>query len=80
MERKFGRYSIPRLTVDMNCSYVVGYMLQMINPDIAKFMTLEPGLILRGEVWRIITWIVIPPASLDLSGIGLIFTLIMLVF
>ena len=55
-------------------------MLQMINPDIAKFMTLEPGLILRGEVWRIITWIVIPPASLDLSGIGLIFTLIMLVF
>ena len=80
MERKFGRYSIPRLTFVMICCYVVGYLLQMINPNIAEFMTLEPGLILRGEVWRIITWILIPPASLDLSGISLIFTLIMLVF
>ena len=80
LERKFGRYAIPRLTFVMICCYVVGYMLQLINPNIAEFMTLEPGLILRGEVWRIITWIVIPPASLDLSGIGLIFTLIMLVF
>ena len=80
MERKLGRYAIPRLTFVMICCYVVGYMLQLINPNIAEFMTLEPGLILRGEVWRIITWIVIPPASLDLSGIGLIFTLIMLVF
>lgn len=80
LERKFGRYAIPRLTFVMICCYLVGYMLQLINPNIAEFMTLEPGLILRGEVWRIITWIVIPPASLDLSGIGLIFTLIMLVF
>lgn len=80
LERKFGRYAIPRLTFVMICCYVVGYMLQLINPNVALFMTLEPGLILRGEIWRIITWIVIPPASLDLSGIGLFFTLIMLIF
>ena len=49
LERKFGRYAIPRLTFVMICCYVVGYMLQLINPNIAEFMTLEPGLIMRGE-------------------------------
>lgn len=40
-----------------------------------QYLTLEPGYILKGQVWRIVTWLIIPPASSNLF-----FTLIMLYF
>ena len=46
----------------------------MFSPQILGYLTLEPGLILRGQVWRLVTWVIVPPSSLD------IFTIIMLFF
>ena len=74
LERKLGRYAVPNLTVIIIGCYVIGYILTLINADIAAYMTLEPYLILKGQVWRLITWLVIPPSSLS------IFTIIMLFF
>lgn len=64
LERKFGRYAIPNL---MN--YIVGitmavYILQYIlNISAYQCLAFIPGLIMKGQVWRIITFIFIPPAS-----------------
>ena len=80
MERKFGKWAIPNLTLVLIGCYVIGYVLQMINPDAAAYMQLEPGYILRGQVWRIITWIVIPPYTMSTRGFGIFFTFIMLFF
>ena len=63
LERKFGRFGIPHLT-----NYIIGWS------DFLSYLTLEPAWILRGQIWRLITWVLIPPESLS------VFTIIMLLF
>ncbi len=74
MERKFGRYAVYNLPTIIIALYVVGYVLEAFQPAILNYLTLEPYYILRGQVWRILTWILIPPDSLNL------FTIVMLYF
>lgn len=73
-ERKFGKYAIPNLTLILIICYVAGYVIQIVNPGLQYYLTLDPYFILKGQVWRLVTWILIPPSSLD------IFTIIMLMF
>lgn len=73
-ERKFGRYAIPNLSLILVMCYVAGYIISLVNPDFLGYLTLDPYQILHGQVWRVFTWIISPPSSLDL------FTLIMLFF
>ena len=74
MERKFGRYTISNLSLYLILCYGCGYLMNLINPAFLSYLTLDPYRILHGQVWRIITWILVPPDSLDF------FTLIMLYF
>ncbi len=80
MERKIGRFAIPHLTFFMIGFYVIGYILAAVNQQAAGYMALNPALILRGEVWRIFTWIVIPPTTLQSNFLSFFFTIIMLFF
>lgn len=63
LERKFGRYGIPNLTVYMIICYVVGYLLMQMNPGLLSVMSLDPAKILHGEIWRLVTWVIYPPSS-----------------
>jgi len=74
MERKFGKYAISNLSLYLILGYVLGYVLEFVSPAIMDFLTLNPYLILHGQIWRLVTWIIIPPSSFDL------FTIIMLMF
>ena len=74
LEQKFGRYGIHNLTIYIIICYAIGYALELVQPAMLGYLSLDPGLILHGQVWRIFTWILIPPSSLD------IFTIIMLYF
>ena len=74
LEQKFGNRSIRRLTSVMIGLIVAGYVLQMVSPGISRYMALDIAQVLKGQVWRIITWLLIPPAELDF------FTIIMLFF
>ncbi|MDY3918620.1 MAG: hypothetical protein SOZ59_06405 [Candidatus Limivivens sp.] len=74
MERKYGRYAIRNLSSFIIGIYVVGYMLYFFFPGILSWLTLEPYYILHGQVWRLVTWLLIPPESPSL------FTIIMLFF
>lgn len=64
LERKFGRYAIPNLMY-----YIIGitmavYVVQYIlNIPLYSYLAFVPGLIMKGQVWRIIAFIFIPPAS-----------------
>ena len=71
-ERKYGKYAIKNLSVYLIVAYIIGYMLQIINPEISEFLAFNPYWIFRGQVWRIFTWILMPPEQLS------IFTIIML--
>lgn len=74
MERKFGRYAIPHLTQYIIITYVIGYALQFAAGNAIAYLTLEPYFILHGQVWRLLSWLLIPPGSFG------IFTIIMLLF
>ena len=74
MERKFGRYAIRNLPLIMIILLVAGYTLRALFPSAANYYAFIPPYIMRGQVWRLITWVLMPPSSLD------IFTVIMLLF
>lgn len=73
-EKRFGKYAIRNLSLMLIMCYVAGYIIQFINSGFLTYLTLNPYAILHGQVWRLFTWIVIPPSSLDP------FTIIMLFF
>lgn len=72
MQRKFGKYAIPNLSLVLILGYVVGYIFELLG--ILQYFTLNPALVFQGQVWRLFTWVITPPGSLD------IFTIIMLFF
>lgn len=74
LEKKFGRHSISNLTLYLIVGFVIGYLLEYIAPNLYAYITLNPYAILHGQVWRLVTWIIAPPSSLN------IFTIIMLFF
>ena len=75
-ERKFGRYAIKNLSLILIICYGVGYLLSMIPglSNVLNYLTLNPYAILHGQVWRLVSWILVPPSNFDF------FTLIMLFF
>lgn len=78
LEQKYGKYAIPNLTFYLIICYAIGYLLQLsslYNPamsNLMNYMTLDIYAILHGQIWRIFTWLLIPPGGFDL------FTLVML--
>ncbi|MCI9525316.1 MAG: rhomboid family intramembrane serine protease [Lachnospiraceae bacterium] len=62
MERKFGRFAIPNLTFWLIGAWVLGFIIRYTMPEAQMLLTLEPRLILQGQVWRLISWLLIPPS------------------
>lgn len=75
LEKKIGKFAIPNLMRVLIACYIVGYVFQTTFPEFLNFLTLEPYFILKGQVWRLVTWIIVPE-----SGFNIFFTLIMLYF
>lgn len=76
-ERKFGKYAIRNLSFVLVACYAVGYVLRIADRSntLIYYLSLNPYAIIHGQVWRLFTWILIPPPS------GNIFlTLLMLYF
>lgn len=66
LERKYGKYAIQNLPMIMIFLYVIGYVIELFQPSLITLFQLEPYRILHGQIWRIVTWLFIPPSSLDL--------------
>ena len=75
LEKKFGRYAIPGLIKYLIIAYAFGLVIKTVNPSFLNFLSLNPYEILHGQVWRLVTWLIIPPAESNLF-----FFLIMCVF
>ena len=73
-EKKFGKYAIPNLTLVLIIGYLVGFLVQISDRftgnNLLAMLTLDPWKILHGQVWRLFTWLIIPPSNYaSLSGI-----------
>ena len=62
-EKKFGRYAINNISLYLVIGYAIGYVTQILFPALANYLTLEPYYILHGQIWRLVTWIIMPPSS-----------------
>ena len=74
LERKFGKYAIPNLTMFIIGTYIIGYLMYFFARSVLPYLYLDPYLILHGQVWRLVSWLLVPPGGFD------IFTIIMLLF
>lgn len=63
LERKFGRYAVKNLTAYLLCCYAVGFVVDLVMPQLAYYFTFEPALIFQGQIWRLVSWIIIPPSD-----------------
>jgi len=72
LERKFGRFAIPRLMNYMIGGYIIGYLLHfgryITGVDFLTYLTLDPYQIIHAtngfpipQFWRIISWLLVPP-------------------
>ena len=74
MEQRLSRYAIPNITFYLVALYAIGYVFQLFKPEAISFLTLEPYYILHGQVWRLFSWLMIPPEY------NLFFALLMMYF
>lgn len=65
LQRKFGRYAIRGLMKYIVIINFVVFLLSYIIPNIniQYKLALIPGLVMKGEVWRLITFLFIPPSQ-----------------
>lgn len=75
LERRLSPFAIPgiiRYVVTLNA---LTFVLILISPGYVGLLTLSPELILQGQVWRLLTWIFIPPT---MSPIFIFFALMLM--
>lgn len=74
-EKKFGKYAIRNLSLMLIICYACGYLFQFLYPRMLNYLYLNPyEIIFHGQVWRLVTWLIVPPSGFDF------FTLLMLYF
>ena len=66
LEKKIGKYAIRNLTVYLLIGYAIGYLLEFgqkyTGVPYISYLTLEPFKIIHElQIWRLFTWVVIPP-------------------
>lgn len=64
LERKFPFLSFPNLNLYMVIIFLVGLVINMINPSFYfLYLSLNVGAVLNGQIWRLITFIFYPITS-----------------
>jgi len=72
LERKYGRYAISGLMKYIVAANLAVFLLEVINPGLEANIMLLPQAVMAGQVWRLVTFILIPPAT---SAFWILFTL-----
>ncbi len=73
LERKYGKYAIPNLTLILISGFILGYLIEIFMPDGLQLLAMNPEKILHGQIYRLVTWVVIPPSSASILVIITLF-------
>ncbi len=63
LERRFGRYAVSNLMLYVSVAYGIGEIISLTAPEFLEYLALDFGAVLRGQIWRLITFIVYPPSD-----------------
>ena len=71
--RKHPNFGIPRLMMYVSIANVAFWLLGLVNPVLINYLSFDPYLVLHGQVWRIISFAMIPPSDGMLAIIAIYF-------
>ena len=60
-DRKYGKFAIRNLMIYIAAGNLAVFLISFMFPSLPGYLMLIPSLVLKGEVWRLITFIFIPP-------------------
>ena len=63
LERKIGRFAIQNLMKYVIACYLLGVAAYYFNASILDFFVLSPAYIMQGQVWRLVSWLLIPSTT-----------------
>lgn len=64
LERRFGKYAIPNLMLYVIGMYIIGFVMELVNAEFYyTYLSLDAGQILKGQVWRLVTFLFQAPDS-----------------
>lgn len=67
LERRFGAWAIPQFALFIVMANGLIYLLTQAQPDFPSRLMLNPDAIRQGEVWRVLTFLFVPPRIDPLS-------------
>lgn len=63
LERKYGRYGIPNLMIYVVATMFAAFILDaLLNVNAFYYLEFNRALILKGQIWRLVTFLFIPPS------------------
>jgi hypothetical protein len=74
LERKYGKYAIKNISLYLALLFAGGYLIYALDASFFNYISLNPYMLMRGQIWRLVTWIIIPPSL----GINMFFVLLLL--
>lgn len=64
LERKFGRFAIPNLSMYLIALYAVGAVISLMDSSFYwNYLSLNPFAVLHGQPWRIVTFLLATPST-----------------
>ena len=67
LEKKLGRFAIKNLIYYILGGYLIGYILLLFDSQLGlyEYIIMDPAMVMKGQVWRLFTWILTPPQGLS---------------
>ena len=56
-------FGVKRLMLYVSIANVAFWLLGMVNPVLLSYMSFDAALVLRGQVWRVFTFMLYPPST-----------------
>ena len=80
LERQLQPLAIPNLTVFLIAGMAVAYLISVFNPQIGALMEFRPKAVLKGEIWRLVTFLFTPGIGGGLNPVSLLLFVMYLMF
>ena len=63
IDKHLRKYAVSNLSLIIILCYGFGYILQAVNASFLDYLTLNPYAIVHCQVWRLLTWVFVPPGG-----------------
>ncbi len=61
LERRLGFLAVPGLPGLLSAMTAAAYLLSASKPEFVSALALDPDALLRGQIWRVVTFLIVPP-------------------